>query len=120
MIYQLIADLVVAIHFAFIVFVLLGGLLLYRWRWVIWLHLPSVIWGVMIVFVGWICPLTPLENMLREAAGAEASQETFIEHYLMPIIYPSGLHRESFIAMAAVVIMINLIVYALVFIRRKK
>jgi len=118
MLYQIAADFVVLLHFAFIVFVLAGGLLVFKWRWLIWLHIPAVIWGALIVMVGWICPLTPIENMLRHTAGGEVYSSSFIEHYLIPLIYPSTLNRELFIAMGIFVIVINVAVYTVLFVKR--
>jgi hypothetical protein len=92
------ADLVVLAHLGFILFVILGGLLVLRWPRMAWIHLPAVIWGALIEFAGWICPLTPLENWLREASGTAGYQGGFIEHYLVPIVYPAnsrGRHRFS-------------------------
>jgi len=118
MLYQIAADFVVLLHFAFIVFVLAGGLLVFKWRWLIWLHIPAVIWGALIVMVGWICPLTPIENMLRQTDGGEVYSSSFIEHYLIPLIYPSTLNRELFIAMGIFVIVINVAVYTVLFVKR--
>jgi len=70
MLYQVLADSVVLAHLAFIVFVLFGGLLALRWRWMPWIHLPAAIWGAVVVLFGWICPLTPIENALRHASGS--------------------------------------------------
>ncbi len=105
------ADLVVVLHFAFIVFVLLGGLLVLRWPRVAWLHLPAVAWGILIEWVGWICPLTPLENRLRRAAGEAGYGHGFVEQYLLPIIYPAGLTREVQFVLGAVVLALNLAIY---------
>ncbi len=111
---NLAADLVVLIHFLFIVFVVMGGLWVLRWRPVIYLHLPAAVWGALIEFYGWICPLTTLENELRKEHGG-AYQTGFIEHYLLPIIYPQGLTREIQLLLGVCVIVINVIVYYFVF-----
>jgi len=111
MIFRLLADLVVLIHLAFVIFVVLGGLLGLKWRWVIWLHLPAAIWGAMIEFGGWICPLTPLENWLRYQGGEEGYVGGFIQHYLVPVLYPDGLTRGIQIVLGVAVILFNLIVY---------
>jgi len=113
--YRIAADAVILIHFAFIVFALAGGMLVFKWRWMMWLHIPAAIWAAVIIMFGWICPLTPLENMLRQAAGVEAYTSGFIERYLLPAIYPSGLDRGEFIVMGIMVIAINVIVYALLY-----
>lgn len=119
MLYQLAADFILLLHLAFIVFVLFGGLLVFKWRWLIWLHIPAAIWGALIVITGWICPLTPVENRLRQAAGGEAYSTSFIEHYLLPVIYPLNLNREIFIAMGIAVILINAVVYTVLYIKHK-
>ena len=94
MIEKIAADLIVLFHFTFILFVIAGGFLVLRWRWVIWLHIPCAVWAVLIEFYGWICPLTPWENSLRISAGSSGYNGSFIEHYILPIIYPSGLTRK--------------------------
>ncbi len=86
-----IADVLVVLHFAFIVFVVLGGLLVWRWRRVAWLHVPAALWGAAIEFVSGVCPLTPLENQWRVQAGESGYPHSFIEQYLAPLIYPAGL-----------------------------
>ena len=118
MINQLLADLVVVIHLLFIVFVALGGLLALRWRWVPWLHLPAAAWGGFVELTGRICPLTPLENQLRRAAGSAGYEGDFIEHYLLPVIYPAGLTREIQFGLAALLVVINVMIYAVVWRRR--
>lgn len=107
----IVADLLVLLHLAFILFVLLGGLLVLRWRRLLWLHLPVVAWGAAIEFVGWVCPLTPLENRLRAAAGDAGYGGGFIEHYLIPLIYPADLTRELQWLLGAVVLVVNAVVY---------
>ena len=116
--FQLAADLVLLLHFGFILFVVAGGILAFRWPWIAWLHIPAAAWGATAVITGWICPLTPLENMLRQAGGSTGYSESFIEHYLLPVIYPSGLEREVFIAMGIAVIVINLAIYTGFFLRK--
>ena len=95
MVYRLLADSIVILHFLFIVFALLGGFLFFWRKWTILLHLPTAIWICVIEFGGWICPLTPLENRLRLAGGAAGYKGEFVEHYLIPIIYPPDLTRSS-------------------------
>ena len=114
------ADLLVAIHFAFILFVILGGLLVLRWRWIAWLHLPAAAWGAAIEFFGWICPLTPLENRLRAAAGQAGYAHGFIEEYIQPIVYPAGLTADIQIWLGVGVIAINGLIYAWVLRRRRR
>ncbi len=113
------ADAVLLVHLLFIVFAVGGGLLALRWHWMPWLHLPALAWGVTVEFTGWICPLTPLENALRRAAGAATYSETFIERYLMPVIYPGELTRELQWALGTLLLVINGVVYAVVWRRRK-
>ena len=120
MLYPIAADFIVFLHFCFIVFVLIGGFLVFKWHWLIWLHIPAAIWGALIVMVGWVCPLTPIENMLRQASGGMAYSGSFIERYLVPVIYPSALNREIFIAMGVFVIVINMTLYAIYFVYGKK
>lgn len=115
--YQLLADSVVVLHAAFIVFVVLGGLLVMRWRWVAWLHIPAAVWGAIIEFTGWICPLTPLEVTLRIAAGGRGYSESFIEHYLLPTIYPSGLTSDVQLLLGFAVAAVNLVIYTIVVMR---
>jgi hypothetical protein len=107
----LLADGVLIVHLAFISFVMLGGLLVLRWRQVAWLHVPAVIWGSYVELSGRICPLTPLENSLREAAGQVGYSHGFIEHYVTALIYPDGLSRGIQMMLAAVVILVNGLVY---------
>ena len=111
MIYQALADFVVLTHLAFILFALLGGLLALRWRWVPWVHLPAVCWGVAVEFFGWFCPLTPIENSLRRASGSAGYSGGFIERHLMPIIYPAELTREFQLFLGCVLVVVNLAVY---------
>ena len=111
MLYRVLADIVVLLHFSFIVFVVLGGLLTFRWPRVAWAHVPAFLWGAGISFMGWVCPLTYLENDLR-ASGAEAGYtSSFIERYILPVIYPETLFgvfpRAGFIAMGLFVLLLN-------------
>ncbi len=119
MIQRILADLVVVVHFGFIVFVILGGLLALRWRRAIWLHLPAAAWGFAIEVFGWICPLTPLENRLRRASGEAGYPGGFIEHYLIPVMYPAGLTRGIQWVLAGLVVLVNVVVYAVVWRRRR-
>ena len=108
------ADLIVLIHFSFIVFVIFGGFLAMKWRRIIWLHLPAAVWGTLIEFYGWICPLTILENQLRRDNNGGAYTTGFIEHYIIPLIYPEGLTPEIQIILGIAVIVVNLFIYTLV------
>jgi len=114
------ADAVVALHFAFVAFVALGGLLVLRWPRVAWLHVPAVVWGALIEFTGWICPLTPLENRLRRASGEEAYQGDFIARYILPALYPNGLTRRDQLMLGGIAIAINVAIYAFVVIRHRR
>jgi len=114
------ADVVVLLHLAFILFVAVGGLLVLRWPRVAWVHLPAVVWGALIELAGWICPLTPLENRLRAAAGDVAYTGGFIDRYIMPIVYPDGLTRDMQLALGVAVIAVNLVVYGSLVLRRKR
>ncbi|HEY7791074.1 MAG TPA: DUF2784 domain-containing protein [Vicinamibacterales bacterium] len=109
--YLVLADLIVCIHIAFVVFVIGGGLLVWRWRWVAWLHLPAATWGAAVELTGWMCPLTPLENALRVRAGATAYRGDFVAHYLLPVLYPADLTREVQFGLAALVIAVNVVAY---------
>ena len=113
------ADAVMLIHFCFIVFALLGSFLVLWKRWILWLHLPALAWGAWIEASGDICPLTPLENHFRELAGQTTFGEGFITHYLGPIIYPMGLTRNTQFLLLGILIVVNVIGYALV-IRRAR
>ena len=119
MIYRALADLVLVIHLLFIVFVFAGGLLMLRWPKLVWVHLPAALWGAAIEFAGWICPLTPLENALRHAAGDAGYGGGFVEHYLVPTVYPAHLTPYIQIGLGVVVVVTNLLIYAWVW-RRKR
>ncbi len=114
MVYKLLADFVLLLHLAFIIFVIFGGwLALKSLKWA-WLHIPAAVWGGLVEFAGWICPLTPLENWLCFRAGSGTYQESFIAHYLLPLIYPACLTRNVQMILGAGAILINLLVYSLV------
>ena len=118
--YRILADIVVVIHFLFILFVLFGGILAFYRKWIIWVHLPVVAWGVLISIYGWICPLTPLENWLRHAGGLRGYGGGFIDHYLWSAIYPEGLTRPMQFVIAAAVLTINVAVYSILIAQVKK
>ena len=113
------ADAVVLLHLGFILFVSVGGLFVLRWPRLAWIHLPAVAWGALIELTGWICPLTPLENRLRAAAGGPAYTDGFIDRYIVPIVYPAGLTREMQFGLAAAVVAVNLAFYGALVISRK-
>lgn len=118
--YEALADLVVVTHLLFILFMAVGGLLALRWRWFPWVHVPAALWGVLLELGGWFCPLTPLETRLRRAAGAEAYEGSFVEHYLLPVIYPAELTREVQIVLGLVLVGVNALVYAFVWWARSR
>jgi hypothetical protein len=108
----LLADLVLVLHLGFILFAVLGGTLALRWPKAALLHLPTALYGVLIEFVGWPCPLTPLENRLREAGGQNGYDTGFIEHYLAPIIYPASFGPPLQIVLGSLALAVNVAIYA--------
>jgi hypothetical protein len=116
---KLAADFVVLLHLAFILFVVLGGLVVFRWPRFMWLHIPAAAWGAFIELTGRVCPLTPLENRLRIAAGETGYSGGFIEEYLIPVVYPDGLTRWVQISLGVGVVVINLVLYGLLVARRR-
>ena len=113
--YQVLADFVVLLHVAFVVFAILGGLLALRWRWLVWIHLTAAFWAAVVEFFGWICPLTPLENWLRQNAGEAGYRSDFIARYILPLLYPEGLTRDMQITLGLFVIVMNLAIYGWLF-----
>ena len=109
--YPLLANLVLIVHLAFVVFVLCGGLLVLRWQWIAWPHVPAIAWGAFVEFSGWICPLTPLENWLRAQGGDISYRSDFIAQYLLPVLYPGDLTRDLQLLLGTVVIVLNAAVY---------
>jgi hypothetical protein len=116
----MLADLVVLVHFLFVLFVIFGGLLVLRWPRLAYVHLPVAAYGALIELVGWICPLTPLEKRLRERSGLEGYEGGFVEHYILPVLYPSGLNRGVQLVLGGLVIGINVVIYGIVISRRKR
>jgi hypothetical protein len=111
MIYRTLADVVLVIHLCFAVFAGIGGLLVLRWPRLAWVHVPCAVWGALIMFAGWICPLTPLENDLRRRGGQAGYEGGFIEHYVVSVLYPQGLTRALQFGIGTGVIVINAAVY---------
>jgi len=111
MVFRLLSDATLAVHLAFVVFVIGGGLFVGRWPRLAWAHLPAAAWGVGVECAGWVCPLTPLENWLRLQAGGPAYSSSFIEQYLLPLIYPSSLSRELQCGLGGLVLLVNAFVY---------
>ena len=113
MIYRWLADVVVLVHGAFVVFVMAGAFLALRWRWLVWLHVPAAVWGVLIEYAGWICPLTPLENALRARAGESGYTGDFVEHYVLRALYPAGLTHAAQWALGSLALGVNIVAYTL-------
>jgi len=111
MFYRWLADGALVLHFAFVLFVALGGFLVLRWRRVAWLHVPAVVWGVITEFAGLVCPLTPLENVLRDRAGQVGYTGGFIEHYITRMMYPNGLTRGLQVALGSLALVTNAALY---------
>lgn len=109
--FRVAADLVVGVHAAFVVFVVLGALLVVRWPRLVWVHVPAAAWGVFTEFLGWTCPLTPAENYLRHRGGSSTYQGEFIEHYVLPLLYPARLTRHRQIWLGGFAIIINVLLY---------
>jgi hypothetical protein len=119
MLYHWLANLIVLVHFGFILFVSIGAIAVLRWRRLAWVHVPAAIWGILIEFAGWICPLTPLENLLRRRAGEVGYQGGFIDHYIAGIVYPQGLTRGTQMVLGVLVLAINTGIYAL-YVRQRR
>jgi hypothetical protein len=118
LIFRVLADAVLVIHFLFILFVLFGGLLAWRWPKIAWAHVPAFLWGALVETLGWICPLTPLEIWLRLKAGQPGYTGGFIAHYIEPLVYPPGLERWMQIVLAGVIVVGNGILYGIRWRRR--
>ncbi len=114
------ADAVLVMHLAFILFVVAGALLALRYAWLIWLHIPAAIWGTWVELANRLCPLTIVENALRLRAGQSGYDESFIEHYLLPVIYPAGLTRSMQFWLAGILVTINLVLYTVWLLQRRK
>ena len=119
MLYTVLANVVLIVHGLFVAFVALGGLLVLRTPRLAWLHLPALAWGAAVVAMGWICPLTPLENTLRHLAGQQGYSAGFIEHYVTFVIYPNGLTRGIQMLLAALLVIGNVAVYIIVLRRNR-
>lgn len=111
MVYHALSNLVLLVHLAFVLFVVLGGILVLKWKRLAWIHAPAFLWAALIEFAGWVCPLTPLENWLRWKGGALPYRTTFIEHYIFPLLYPATLTRNLQIFLGLLVLSINLGLY---------
>lgn len=117
MLFRLLTSLVILTHVLYVVFVMVGGFLAWRWREVAWLHVPAAAWGVAIEFGGWVCPLTPIENYFRARAGIAGYSGGFLDHYLTPLLYPAGLTLPRQAVLGALAVAVNLLAYG-VLIRR--
>ncbi len=120
MFYRIGADLVLVTHLAFIVLVVAGALVVFRYPWFAWVHIPAASWGTFVELTGRICPLTTLENFLRTRAGQEGYAVSFIEQYVFPVIYPAGLTRNLQFFLAGLVVTVNVIIYAAILLRKSR
>lgn len=118
--YHLLANLVLILHGLFILFVVLGGLLVLWKRWMAWVHIPVALYGIAIEWIGWICPLTPLENDLRLLAGEEGYSGGFVQHYLLPLIYPANYTPTLQLILGSLVLLANVVIYSLVVLGYRK
>jgi hypothetical protein len=114
------ADAILLVHFAWIAFAIFGALAIFRWRWLIWVHPPVLVWSALVMLTGWICPLTPLELHFRELAGQQGFDSGFIEHYIASLIYPAGLTRGVQIGLGLALAGFNALVYAALFQYRRR
>jgi hypothetical protein len=112
MVYRTFADLVLIVHFAFIVFAVFGAFLVVRWHWLVWIHVPLALWAVVVEFTGWPCPLTPLEHWLRIKSGVAVQNIGFVEEYLLPLLYPAALTRRLQIVLGSIVLGMNGLIYS--------
>lgn len=120
MIFRLLADTVLVAHLGFVLFVVLGGLLVLRWPRVAWVHVPVALYGALIEFVGFVCPLTPLENHFRRRGGEAGYAGGFIDHYITPTLYPEGLARDAQLVLGVSVLALNVAVYGIWWRRRRR
>jgi hypothetical protein len=120
LLYRVLADALVAIHLGFVLFVVLGGLLVLRFPRAAWLHLPAAIWGAWVEWTDTVCPLTPLQNHLRRLGGEAGYRGGFIEHYLLPVLYPAGLTRNLQYVLGALVVGVNLFAYGRLLVRARR
>ena len=117
MLYWIAANIVLVIHLVFVIYVVCGGLIVFRWKWTVILHLPAMFWGALLEFNGWLCPLTPLEQWLRIAGGKQGYSGGFIEHYLLSLLYPAGLTRDIQILLGVFVVVTNILIYSVLIYR---
>jgi hypothetical protein len=120
MLYLVLADLVLLVHLLFVLFVVGGGLFTLKWPWIAWVHVPAAAWGVAIEFLGWICPLTPLENQLLDRSGESTYEGDFIGHYLVSLLYPDGLTRPLQVVLGFLLVLANAGAYGWLLIRTRR
>jgi hypothetical protein len=111
---KIFADVVLLAHFAFIVFALFGGAIVFFKRRAAWFHIPAVMWSAAVNFASWICPLTPLENSFRAKAGQAGFEGGFIQHYIEPLVYPGGMPRKMELIAGVSVLVWNVLMYLIV------
>lgn len=111
MAYRVLAEIVLVLHFCFVIFVVLGGLLVLRRHWLAWLHVPAVIWGVLIEFFWWACPLTTLENQFRQLGGEAGYETGFVDYYVSAVLY-APLSPEMRITLGLLLVGFNLLIYS--------
>lgn len=117
MLFKVGADFLVLVHLAFICFVLLGGFLLLKWRWLVFVHLPALLWATLLEFQGWSCPLTPLEQALRRLGEQQGYTGGFIQHYILPVIYPAALEQDMQFILGVLLLLINACIYLWIILR---
>jgi hypothetical protein len=115
--YTLLSNLIVIVHLLFIIFVCLGALLALKWRKIVWIHIPLAIWGIVVEYLDIVCPLTPLENYFRQLGGSGTYNTDFIDRYILPIMYPAALNRNTQFLLGTFVIVINLVLYSIIIYR---
>jgi len=120
LVYSYLADFIVLLHVFFVLFVMLGGGLVLWKPYMAWYHIPAVLWGASIEFLGWICPLTPLENMLRARSGAAGYETGFVEHYILPVLYPAALSKKMQVTFGLILLGVNLVIYMILWQRMRK
>ena len=118
--YRILAELVLAFHFGFVLFAALGGLLVLRRRALLWPHLAAVLWGVLVQCANWTCPLTPLENRLRSMGGGAGYEGGFVEHYVRAVLYPERLTYSFRFTLGVLLVVINLFVYSYFIFRSRR
>lgn len=119
MVYALLADALVLLHFAFVLAAVAGGLAALRWPFVAWAHVPMLLWAAGVELFGWPCPLTPWEQALRQAAGEAGYTGGFLDHYLWPLLYPPGLTRAHQVGLGAALLALNAAIYGVLWSRRR-